>query len=934
MARTFRIILTVMLVAVVGPVECKIAWAKGQNIRVAAVDDFGLTLEFTAPPFQIEEVTGPDGAYQRLHQPGSAKTSRKGYPELPATGTLIQVPSSGDLTIQVLENVYESLPNLEIGPVPRLSIKRSDKFFIKDDKAYQFTDFLPGTIAALSPRETIRGVPVVRVMVYPFQWNPATKELLHSKQVRLRINFQNPLPASELSPRVTADATPGEVFGKILKKSIANYQGPGATAVAATAAKGGKPKPPPPSSQGPLRIEVKQAGIYRISYSDLTKAGISAGAIEPGTFQVLNRGQEVAIKVVTSLPGQFRSGDYLEFSGQAVNNAFTSTNVYWLYWGKQSGMRMATISGNITKKATIVASFGSRLHVEENRTIWENTPGAPDTDYWFWARLTGPVQKSYSVVIPAPVGTGGTAVLRACFRGYSTASPHHTRVSLNGGLIREDTWNGDQEYIQEMPVSSPLTEGTNTVTVELPGSNDSVYFNWLEVDYQRRLQAVEDALTFTVSGSGRVQMAIGGLSQSTVEIFDITNPQQVKAVVGFTVRSDAGAYKATFEDTLSGAKTYSVVTAGKIKSPDALKLWTPTNLKGSGNGADYILITARDYLSAVAPLVSWRQQQGFRVATVAVEDIFNEFSYGLFDPTAIKDFLRYAYGNWQTPAPTYVFLLGDANTDYRDYLGTGKKNVVPVHLSNTADLGVTPDDNWYVAFEEGNILPQMAIGRIPANSSTMAASVADKIVKYENLITYRPQEGLFVADNNDLAFEELNERLIGHLPTGFGARRVYLRSYANVSTATQAIIADINAGMLLTNYVGHGDVTHWTGDGLFDSTKISQLTNENKLTFVTALECLNGYFSQPFRYCLGEEFVIALKKGAIASFAPSGLGYTWEHDILGNELFASIFEENHNILGAITTQAKIDAFALGATEDLVKTFVLLGDPATRLAYGQ
>jgi hypothetical protein len=924
-----------VLVAVVGQVECKIAWAKGQNIRVAAADDFGLTLEFTAPPFQIEEVAGPDGAYQRLHQPGSAKTFRKGYPELPATGTLIQVPGSGDITIQVLENVYESLPNLEICPVPRLSTKRTKKSFIKDDKAYQSADFLPGTVAELAPRETIRGVPVARVMVYPFRWNPATKELLYSKQIRLRINFQNPLPSNELSPQAAADATAGEVFGKVLKKSVANYRGPAETAAAATAAKGGKPKPPPPPppSPGTLRIDVKQTGIYRISYGDLAKAGISAGAIDPATLQVLNRGQEVAIKVVTKLQGRFSSGDYLEFSGQAVNNTFTDTNVYWLYWGKQNGMRMATISGNITKRPTIVASFGNRLHVEENHTIWENTPGAPDTDYWFWERLTGPAAKSYPVVIPSPDGTGGTPVLRACFRGYSTAT-HQTKVSLNGSLIREDSWNGDQEYIQEMPVSNPLIEGANTVTVELPGSNDSVYVNWLEVDYQRRLQAVEDALTFTVSGNGRVQMAIGGLSQSTVEIFDITNPQQVKAVGGFQVASNGAGYKATFEDNLSGAKTYSVVTTGKIKSPDALKLWTPTSLKSSNNGADYILITARDYLSAVAPLGTLRQEQGLRVATVAVEDIFNEFSYGLFDPQAIKDFLRYAYANWQTPAPTYVFLLGDANTDYRGYLGNGKKNIVPVHLSNTADLGVTPDDNWYVAFAEGTIIPQMAIGRIPANSSTMAANVANKIVSYEDLTAYRPQEALFVADNNEVAFEELNETLISHLPSNFGERRVYLRSYTNVSTATQDIIAGINAGMLLTTYVGHGDVTHWAGEPLFDPTKISLLNNSNKLTFVTALECLNGYFSQPFRYCLGEEFVIPPDKGAIASFASSGLGYTWEHAILGNELFASIFQENHNILGAVCAQSKIDAYAQGATGDLVKSFVLLGDPATRLQFGQ
>jgi hypothetical protein len=93
---------------------------------------------------------------------------------------------------------------------------------------------------------------------------------------------------------------------------------------------------------------------------------------------------------------------------------------------------------------------------------------------------------------------------------------------------------------------------------------------------------------------------------------------------------------------------------------------------------------------------------------------------------------------------------------------------------------------------------------------------------------------------------------------------------------------------------------------------------------------INGYFAYPFNYSLGEEFVVAPNRGAIASFSPSGLGYVWEHQTLGNEVFASIFSHGLRTLGAITTQAKINAFAKGATEDLVKTFTLLGDPATRL----
>jgi hypothetical protein len=274
-------------------------------------------------------------------------------------------------------------------------------------------------------------------------------------------------------------------------------------------------------------------------------------------------------------------------------------------------------------------------------------------------------------------------------------------------------------------------------------------------------------------------------------------------------------------------------------------------------------------------------------------------------------------------------LFGDANTDYHDYFGTGKKNMVPVHLSSTSQLGLTPDDNWYVAFGSDQLIPDMLLGRIPGNNSSMVARMVSKIINYEGS-AYLPKKALFVAENGDPAFEATDQTLIGYLPSGYEADKVYLSSYTNVSNATQDIISHINGGMLLTNYVGHGDVTHWTGAGLFDPTEIPLLNNGQRLTFVITLDCLNGYFSQPYYYCLGEDFAIAQGKGAIASFSPSDLGQNWEHEILGDNVFASIFQQKKTILGAITTQAKIEAYAQGATEDLVRSFTLLGDPASRL----
>jgi hypothetical protein len=109
------------------------------------------------------------------------------------------------------------------------------------------------------------------------------------------------------------------------------------------------------------------------------------------------------------------------------------------------------------------------------------------------------------------------------------------------------------------------------------------------------------------------------------------------------------------------------------------------------------------------------------------------------------------------------------------------------------------------------------------------------------------------------------------------------------------------------------------------------MTNKNRLTFVLPLNCLNGYFSQPFQYCLAEEWVRAANGGAVACFAPSGLSHQWEHEFISQLIFSKIFLDFENRLGSIAIQSKVDAYFAGASDNVLISFNLIGDPATRLA---
>jgi hypothetical protein len=227
----------------------------------------------------------------------------------------------------------------------------------------------------------------------------------------------------------------------------------------------------------------------------------------------------------------------------------------------------------------------------------------------------------------------------------------------------------------------------------------------------------------------------------------------------------------------------------------------------------------------------------------------------------------------------------------------------------------------------------MYLGRISVKTASEVTDVINKIMNYEQSGDQDWQkEILFVADN-ETSFESVDDTLAtDYLPADYTSYKVYLSQYSSTEEAKSDLISDLDNGKLVTVYTGHGSVNNWAAEYLFADSDVSSLNNSGKPTFVITLNCLNGFFPNPTDdYSLGEEFVRAKDKGAIACYAPTGLGYTWEHTYLAQELFDSIFQDGNRLLGVATTEARINAYVNhGVSSDIVQTFVLLGDPYNEL----
>ena len=700
----------------------------------------------------------------------------------------------------------------------------------------------------------------------------------------------------------------------------------------------------PRPQQGGIKIELAEKGAYRITGSDLSATGVDPAGIDPDTFRLFHGDAEIRVTVSSANDGTFDPADAILFYAPGIDTIYTGTDVYWLYWGTADlGRRSLTADGTPAGETPWISASGETLEVEENHTLWSDTPNAPEADYWFWEKLTAPQTKSLTFDVPSLAGTSGDAVLSVYFQGRSEGSGaggHHTVITLNGRVIGNQNWTGAVAHVQRVSVpQADLKSVSNQLGITYgdsgtPGS--VIYLNRVEIDYQKTLTAGSNALIFTIRETEPARVSLTGFSNNAITVLDITDPVNVSFLSGIDVQAENTAFKALFQHS-GGEKTYAAFTAGAVKSPDRISFKNPGDLKNPGAGADYILISDASFLPTLEKLCELRRRQGMRVKTAAMEDVYDAFSFGFFDPAAVRDFLKYAAENWQGPGPRYVLLAGDSNLDYRDYFGTGKQNIVPVYLSNTQELGLTPSDNWFVSFDEGSPVPVMNIGRIPGADLQDVAAIVNKLIRYETSEDDFPGQVLLVADDDDTAFEDLNDILATYLPMDITPIKIYARLYPDLDTVTSDILAVIDSGALVTSFVGHGDVTRWGaepsggGDFIIEPKDLDDLSNKNRQTCMIALNCLNGYFSQSFEYCLAEEWVMAKDKGAVACIAPSGLSHSQEHELFGAAVFENLFQKKENRIGDLHTQSKLDAYYAGSSDKVLISLNLIGDPATRLA---
>jgi CSLREA domain-containing protein len=686
-----------------------------------------------------------------------------------------------------------------------------------------------------------------------------------------------------------------------------------------------------------VKLFVRRAGWHRVTRAALEDVGLSHSA-DPARLQLYADGEEVALRL--DEPAWQAGAGAVEFYGTGLDTPSTDTRVYWLVEGVGPGRRIrpgkltAPAGGgwqsNVVVNGPVVGadfprSFTYTLELKERLVYFAALLNGEGEN--FFGRVVGPAGLAQALdVRHVDREVEVPAQLRLALQGVTNVA-HEVLVELNGLPLGAVSFAGRERAAVEFQLSpSQLREGANELRLRgAGGASDVSLTDYARLNYTRLLRADADRLWFP--GHGGAHVRVEGFTTPDVRVVDVTDPahvEELNVAVEPAGDSRGGGFVATVTPRAGtfGARTLLAFTGARVEEAAEARPNAPSNLVSTTNAADYLVVTRADLRAALAPLVARRAAEGLAVAVVDVEDVFDEFSFGAHTPHALRDFLA-AARSARAKAPRYLLLAGDGSYDPRDYLGQGSFDLVPARLVDTASMEAVSDE-WFADFD-GDGLSEMAVGRLPVRTPAEAALVAGKIAGHtpdgarRSVLLVSDRRG---ADGFD--FEAASGELAALVPEGFGVVRVN-RGAQEAGAVRSQIVEAVGEGQLVVNYLGHGSLDAWTGEGLLRNEDAAALSNADQLPLFVLMTCLNGHFADPALDGLGEALVKAGRGGALAAWGSSGMTEPDAQARMNLELYRLLFG-GRLTLGDAVRQARTAA----GDPDVRRTWVLLGDPATHI----
>lgn len=736
------------------------------------------------------------------------------------------------------------------------------------------------------------------------------------------------------------------------------------------------------------KLGVTKSGIYKITYQELTAMGIVVSNFNPSQFAVFGSYglmlpeknstprtddiQELAIAVTGQDDGRFDPGDEIWFYAQGPVS--WKYNTFYQLWEHTTHVYSDTISYFFTPDQ----GSGKRIAIPDNIST-PPTKSVSEYDFytfynkdefnlarsgrlWLGELFDVITTRTIPFQIPELANSGEIG-----FKIYTAASSaNSSSFTITAG---NQTWS-IPHYPTSTSFNSPVASGTTSYKLfagmqlplnlnlkyNKPSSSAKAYLDYIDVSARCKLLFNSGQMIFSDPKS----IGTGSIAQFTLQnaagkatIWDVTDPLNCMKISHSTQGNDIQFIRPADE-----LRQYVAFANDGFLTPVFKHKVVNQNLHALQH-ADMLIVAYDKFMPQALRLATYHATQSdLDVALFGLESVYNEFSAGTPDITAIRDFVRMMYE--KSPAgkePKYLLLFGDGSYDYKNILDANT-NFIPTwqSIESFDPISSTTTDDYFGILDpnEGVSLADridIGIGRLPVRSLEEAEKVVDKIIFYSSADTSTMGDWqnviTFVADDDDehtndhVRDSEALAAVVSEQNENLNIDKIYLDSYVQLSVpngtrypeVNKAITQRIEKGSLIVNYIGHGGETGWSHEEVLSSNEINNWENMRNMPVFLTATCEFSRFDDPGRVSAGEWVLLNPKGGGVALFTTTRPTYGEQNFELNKSFFENAIPslgEAPLRMGDIIKKAKQDH----GSDDNGRKFVLLGDPAQFIAFPQ
>lgn len=729
-----------------------------------------------------------------------------------------------------------------------------------------------------------------------------------------------------------------------------------------------------------LKIGVVQTGVYQMTGAQLNAAGLPVVGKNSAHIRMFGSGgkmlseanrdfkfqetPEIAIQVEDGGDGVFDAADRVLFYGQDPNswlfnstakafqfqkNIYSDTSYYFITYLEGGEQKRIQIQSSNNNPSVIVNYYPERwVYSPDNLNVlsagreWY----ADVLDFNTVKDVNFPVSNLLcDSIVRFRIGLMARSGIAYPFSvkvngNTLTSSITPSTVSLSATF---GNYGSDITYANNSYLNCDLSNVGVSISYEKQGNPQSIgYINYVEMNAKRRLSWTGTNFGFrSVSFPGQVVgFDLSGYPANS-RIWNVTYPASSSQM------NISGSTFAISQDTLL---EFFAFADNNLPTPPLFKMIQNQNIRGM-EVPDMLIVTHPRFLNEANRLANFRRENdSLTVEVVEIEKVYNEFSSGSQDVTAIRNMAMLHYYKDSEKTLKYLLLFGDCSFDFKNRI-SNNTNFVPVY-QGTPHLNIVSsyasDDYFGILSRtkgvwESNDLMDIGIGRLPAKNADEAKILVDKVISYEknthNLGPWRTKF-TFVADDGDGCTHsdqanDLAETIrLNYCPAQIN--KIYIGSYSQVANAggftspdcTNDIVNAIENGSLLVNYTGHGGETVWADEYLFTNEVINRLKNKDKLSFFITATCDFGRHDLPAQVSGAENLMLHSKGGAIGALTTGRPVNAFSNKLINDAFYKSLIIARKGFTGRMgdvmmtTKNINLDKYNN-------RGFSFLGDPSTK-----